>query len=162
MGGQHKDSEGAQNGFFEMDKILNVPEGTASVVDVHAALDPIVLVGIVTSCGDQQGSPVPKDVAKAPASQVISIWWFIIDDPLKRKIKQLNKQFFYSKCEKSGSQKQEKWENGQKQPILGMFWCFWVTKSVSPQLRPGSKVVFFTIFADYEGWEAEKSRNRAQ
>ena len=73
MGGQHKDSEGAQNGFFEMDKILNVPEGTASVVDVHAALDPIVLVAIATSCGDQQGSPVPKDVAKAPASQVISI-----------------------------------------------------------------------------------------
>ena len=73
MGGQHKDSEGAQNGFFEMDKILNVPEGTASVVDVHAALDPIVLVAIVTSCGGQQGSPVPKDVAKAPASQVISI-----------------------------------------------------------------------------------------
>ena len=118
MGGQHKDSEGAQNGFFEMDKILNVPEGTASVVDVHAALDPIVLVAIVTSCGDQQGSPVPKDVAKAPASQVISIWWFIIDDPLKRKIKQLNKQFFYSKSQSCVNQTdQSKWPTiclGQK------------------------------------------------
>ena len=43
--------------------------------------------------------------------------------------------FFGSKCEKSGSQKQEKWENGQKQPILGIFWCFWVTKSASPRLK---------------------------
>ena len=72
MGGQHKDSEGAQNGFFEMDKILNVPEGKASVVDLHAALDPTVLVDLVTSCGDQ-GSSQSKDVAKARASQVISI-----------------------------------------------------------------------------------------
>ena len=71
MGEQHKeqsDGEGAQNGFLEMDKILNVPEGKASVVDLHAALDPTVLVDLVTNCGDQ-GSPVPKDVAKA---QVIS------------------------------------------------------------------------------------------
>ena len=75
-----------------------------------------------------------------------NIWWIKLG-------------FFDSKCEKSGSLK---WENCQKQPILGMFWCFWVTKSVSPQLRPGSKVVFFTIFADYDGWEAEKSRNSAQ
>ena len=57
---------------------------------------------------------------------------------------------------------QKKWENGPKRPILGIFWCFWVTKSVSPQLRPGCKVVFFIIFADYDGWEPEKSRNNAQ
>ena len=41
-----------------------------------------------------------------------------------------------------------------------MFWCFGVSKSASPQFRPGWKVVFFTIFADYDGWEAEKSRNK--
>ena len=57
---------------------------------------------------------------------------------------------------------EKKWENGPKRPILGIFWCFWVTKSVSPQLRPGCKVVFFIIFADYDGWEPEKSRNNAQ
>ena len=45
--------EDAQNGCFEMDKILNVPEGTASVMDVHAALDPAVLADLATSCGDQ-------------------------------------------------------------------------------------------------------------
>ena len=65
-------SESAQNGFFEMDKCLNVPVGTASVMDVHAALDQTFLEGIATSCGDQ-GSPVPKYVAKAWTSQVISI-----------------------------------------------------------------------------------------
>ena len=44
--------EGAQDGCFEMDKILKVPEGTASVMDVHAALDPAVLADLATSCGD--------------------------------------------------------------------------------------------------------------
>ena len=93
---------------------------------------------------------VPSSVQKWPHYIIwgflCNIWW-------------IKWWFFYSKCEKSGSQKQEKWENGQKQPILGIFWCFWVTKYVLPQLRPGWKVVFFTIFGDYDGWEAQKSRN---
>ena len=64
--------EGAQDGCFEMDKILKVPEGTASVMDVHAALDPAVLENLATSCEDQD-SPVPKDATMARASQVISL-----------------------------------------------------------------------------------------
>ena len=71
---QHMEQTGgedAQNGCFEMDKILNVPEGTASVMDVHAALDPAVLADLATSCGDQDSRPVPKDVAMARASQAL-------------------------------------------------------------------------------------------
>ena len=45
-------------------QILHVPQGTASVMDVQAAVDPNFLVGIVSSFGDQ-GSPVAKDFAKA-------------------------------------------------------------------------------------------------
>ena len=53
------------------------------------------------------------------------------------------------------------WKDGPKRSILGIFWCFWVTKSVLPS-KFACKVVFFIIFADYDGWEPEKSRNNAQ
>ena len=46
--------ENAQNGSYEiMDQVLHVPQGTASVMDVHAAVDPLVLVNLVSSFGHQ-------------------------------------------------------------------------------------------------------------
>ena len=60
MPGLTTSGEDAQNGSYEMDRILHVPQGTASVMDVHAAVDPIVLGGIVSSFGDQ-GSPEYPD-----------------------------------------------------------------------------------------------------
>ena len=40
-----------------------------------------------------------------------------------------------------------------------LFWCIWVTKSVSPEFRRSLKVVFCSFFADLDSWEAEKSWN---
>ena len=66
---EEENEERAMPGFMtsgedaQMDQILHVPQGTASVMDVHAAVDPIVLVGMLSSFGDQS-SPVAKDVAK--------------------------------------------------------------------------------------------------
>ena len=74
------------------------------------------------------------------------IWW-------------TTKQISGSKFSKNWHQKQKKWENAQKQPILDMFWCIWVTKSVSPEFCHSCKVVFCSFFADEDGWEAEKSWN---
>ena len=74
------------------------------------------------------------------------IWW-------------TTKQISGSKFSKNWHQKQKKWENTQKQPILDMFWCIWVTKSVSPEFCHSCKVVFCSFFADEDGWEAEKSWN---
>ena len=46
--------EDGQNGSYEiMDQVLHVPQGTASVMDVHAAVDPLVLVNLVSSFGHQ-------------------------------------------------------------------------------------------------------------
>ena len=74
------------------------------------------------------------------------IWW-------------TTKQISGSKFSKNWHQKQKKWENTPKQPILDMFWCIWVTKSVAPEFCHSCKVVFCSFFADEDGWEAEKSWN---
>ena len=47
-----------------------------------------------------------------------------------------------------------------KQPILGMFWCIRVTKSVPPEFCQNCKVIFCSFFADEEGWEAENRGTR--
>ena len=57
------------------------------------------------------------------------IWW-------------MKKQIWGAKFPKKAHQKKKKWENAQKQPILGMFWCIWATKSVSPDFRRSCQVVF--------------------
>ena len=63
-----------------------------------------------------------------------------------------------SKISKNLPQKQKKkLENAPKQPILGMFLCIRVTKSVSPQFCRSCKVIFCSFLADEDGWEAEKS-----
>ena len=54
-------------------------------------------------------------------------------------------------------QNQKKWENAPKQPILAMFWCISVAKSVSPEFCHSCKVIFCSFFEDEDGWEAEKS-----
>ena len=64
-----------------------------------------------------------------------------------------------SRYQKNVPQKQEKWENAPKQPILGIFWCIRVTKSVSPEFCHSCKVIFCSFFEDEDGWEAEKSWN---
>ena len=54
MPGFTTSGEDAQNGSYEiMDQVLHVPQGTASVMDVHAAVDPLVLVNLVSSFGHQ-------------------------------------------------------------------------------------------------------------
>ena len=70
------------------------------------------------------------------------IWW-------------MKKQIWGSKFSKKGPQKQKKWENAQKQPISGMIWCIWATKSVSLEFRHSYRVVFCSAFADQDGWDAE-------
>ena len=45
----------------------------------------------------------------------------------------------------------------KKWPISGMFWCIRVTKSASPEFFRSCKVVFCSLLADQDGWEAEKS-----
>ena len=47
----------------------------------------------------------------------------------------------------------------KKQPILGMFWCIRVTKSVSPEFCRSFKVIFCSFFAGEDDWEAENSWN---
>ena len=71
----------------------------------------------------------------------------------------MKKQIWGSKFPKKGPQKKKKWENAQKQPILGMFWCIRATKSGSPEFRRSCKVVFCSSFTDQDGWDAEKSWN---
>ena len=74
----------------------------------------------------------------------------------------MKKQIWGSKFSKKGPQKQKKWENAQKQPILGMFCCIRATKSVSPEFRRSCKVVFCSSFADQDDWDAEKSWNSVE
>ena len=67
---EEENEERAMPGFMtsgsdaQMDQILQVPQGTASVMDVHAAANPSVLESILNSFGDQC-SPVAKDVVKS-------------------------------------------------------------------------------------------------
>ena len=77
------------------------------------------------------------------------IWW-------------IKKQILGSKFSKNGPQKQKKWENAQKQPILDMFWCIRVTKSVLPEFCRSCKVIFCSLFTDEDDWEAEKSWNSVE
>ena len=42
----------------ELDHILSVPRGAASIIDVHAATDPIVLENIVGSATASEDQPV--------------------------------------------------------------------------------------------------------
>ena len=71
----------------------------------------------------------------------------------------MKKQIWGLKFPKKGPQKTKKWEKAQKQPILGIFWCIWATKSVSPEFRRSCKIVFSSVFDDSDGWDAEKSWN---
>ena len=68
----------------------------------------------------------------------------------------IKKQILGSKFSKNGPQKQKKWENAQKQPILDMFWCIRVTKPVSPEFGRSCRVIICSFFADEDGWETEK------
>ena len=43
-----------------------------------------------------------------------------------------------------------------------MFLCIRVTKSVSPEFYRSCKVIFCSIFADEDGWEAEKAWNSVE
>ena len=74
------------------------------------------------------------------------IWW-------------TRKQILGLKFSKNWHQKQKKWENAPKQPILGMFWCVRVTKSVSLEFCRSCNVIFCSFLANEDGWEAEKSWN---
>ena len=71
----------------------------------------------------------------------------------------IKKQILGAKFQKNGSQKQKKLENAPKQPILGMFWCIWVTKYASPEFCHSCIVVFCSFLADQDGWEARKLWN---
>ena len=77
----------------------------------------------------------------------VHLWHILVIWDISSHIWWINRQILRSNFSKNGPQKQKKWENGQKQPILGMFWCIWVTKSVSPEFRRSWKVVFCTLFA---------------
>ena len=89
----------------------------------------------------------------------VHLWHILVIWDISSHIWWINRQILRSNFSKNGPQKQKKWENGQKQPILGMFWGIWVTKSVSPEFRRGLKVVFCSFFTDKDSWEAKKSRN---
>ena len=72
-----------------------------------------------------------------------------------------NGDFFIPSVKKwmSKTEKMRKWpKTANFEHIL----VFLSDQSVLPQLRPGCKVVFLIIFADYDGWEPKKSRNNAQ
>ena len=76
----------------------------------------------------------------------VNLWHTLVIWDISSHIWWIKKQILGSKFSKNGPQKQKKWENAQKQPILGMFWCIWLTKSVSPEFRRSYKVVFWSFF----------------
>ena len=66
-------------------------------------------------------------------------------------------RFGAQSSQKKGPQKKKKWENAQKQPILGMFWCIRATKSVSAEFCCSCKVKYFVHFFYQDGWNSVES-----
>ena len=83
---------------------------------------------------------------------------FIIWD-ISSHILWIKKQLMSTKFSKNVPQKQKKWENAPKQPILGMFWCVRLTKCVSLEFCRSCNVILCSFLANEDGWEAEKSWN---
>ena len=95
------------------------------------------------------------DIPPIPATPSLSLQYCLhlhFDRP-SQKLARLGKgskkrPFLGFKFSKNGPKKLKNWKSAQKQPILGMFWCFWLTKSVLPEFRRSYKVVLCWLFAD--------------